>query len=92
MRAELLPSIHQSPSFGLMLDDSLDEATHEQCLLMVRYIDVSSTEVISNFLSIVCIQGTPDTKTIFEAVNQHVIELGLATDKLICITTDGASV
>ena len=75
-----------------MLDDSLDKATHEQCLLMVRYIDVSSTEVVSKFLSVVCIEGTPDAKTIFEAVNQCAIELGLPTDKLICITTDGASV
>ena len=75
-----------------MLDDSLDKATHEQCLLMVRYIDVSSTEVVSKFLSIVRIKGTPDAKTIFEAVNQCAIELGLPTDKLICITTDGVSV
>ena len=92
LRAELLPSIHQSPYFCLMLDDSLDKATHEQCLMMVRYIDVSTTEVISKFLSIVRIQGTPDAKTIFEAVNQRAIDLGLPVDKLICITTDGASV
>ena len=58
---------------------------------MVRYIDVSVAEVTSKFLSIVCIQGTPDAKTIFEAVNQHAIELGLPMEKLICIT-DGASV
>ena len=92
LRGELLPSIHQSPYFCLMLDDSLDKATHEQCLMMVRYIDVSVTEVTSKFLSIVRIQGTPDAKTIFEAVNQHAIKLGLPMEKLICITTDGASV
>lgn len=51
-----------------MLDESFDKATHEQCLMMVRYINVSVTEVTSKFLSIVCI---PDAKTIFEAVNQH---------------------
>ena len=44
---------------------------------MVRYTDVSVTKVTSKFLSIVHIQGTPDAKTIFEAVNQHAIELGL---------------
>ena len=92
LRAELLPNIHHSPYFCLMLNDSLDKATHEQCLLMVTYIDVSTTEVVSKFLSIVCVEGTPNAKTIFEAVNQHAIELGLPTDKLICITTDGASV
>ena len=92
LRAELLPSIHQSPYFCLMLDDSLDKATHEQCLLMVRYINVSSIEVVSKFLSIVRIEGTPDAKTIFKTVNQRAVELGLPTDKLICITTDGASV
>ena len=58
--------------------------------MMVRYIDVSTTEVISKFLSIVRIQGTPDAKTIFEAVNQRAIDLGLPVDKLICIS--GASV
>ena len=46
LKAELLPSIHQSPHFCLMLDDSLDKATHKQCLLMVRYINVSSIEVV----------------------------------------------
>ena len=75
-----------------MLDDSLDKATHEQCLLMIRYIDFSTIEVISKFLSIVRIQGTPDAKTIFDAANQCATKLGLPTDKLICITTDGASV
>ena len=30
LRAELLPSIHQSSYFCLMLDDSFDKATHEQ--------------------------------------------------------------
>ena len=92
LRAELLPSIHQSPYFCLMLDDSLDKATHEQCLLMVWHTDISTTEVVSKFLGIVRIEGTPDAKTIFEAVNQCAIKLGLATDKLICTTTDGASV
>ena len=75
-----------------MLDDSLDKATHDQCLMMVRYIDVSTTEVFSKFLSIVRIQRTPDAKIIFEAVNQRALDLGLPVDKLICITTDGASV
>ena len=46
----------------------------DQCLLMVRYIDVSSTEVVFKFLSVVRIQGTPDARTIFETVNQRAIE------------------
>ena len=53
-----------------MLDDNLDKATHEKYPMMVRYIDVSVTEVCSKFLSIVRIQGTLDAKTTLEAVNR----------------------
>lgn len=88
LNAELLPSICLSPYFCLMIDDSLDKATHEQCILMVRFIDIANTEVVSKFLSIVRINGTSNAKTIFEALNQHTVKLGLPTDKLICITTD----
>ena len=91
LRAELLQSVHKS-YFCLMLDDSLDKATHEQCLLMIRYVDFSVMEVVTKFLSIVRIQGAPDAKTIFEAVNKCGAELGLPTEKIICVTTDGASV
>ena len=49
-------------------------------------------EIVTKFLSIVRIQGTPDAKTIFEAVNKRGAELGLPTEKIICVTTDGASV
>ena len=73
-----------------MLDHRLDKVTRGPCLLMVRYI-VSTTELVSKFLSNVRIEGTPNAKSIFEAVNQSAIELGLPTDKVICITTDGAS-
>lgn len=37
---------------------------------MIRCIDFSATEVISKFVGIVRIQGNPDAKTIFEAMNQ----------------------
>ena len=51
LRAELLPSAQQSPYFSLMLDDSLDKSTHEQCILMLRYVDFTVMEVVTKFLA-----------------------------------------
>ena len=49
-------------------------------------------KVVTNFLSIVRIQGSPDAKTIYEAVGKCAVEVGLPKENMICVTTDGASV
>ena len=90
LRAELLPSVQKSPYFSLMLDGSLDNCIHEQCNLILRYVDFTVTEVVTKFFSIVCIQGTPDAKTIYEAVNKCAVEVGLPKENQVRITTDGA--
>ena len=75
-----------------MLDNSLDKATHEQCVLLVRFIDFSLMEIVSKFLGIVHIEGTPNAETIFEAIDEYATTVTLPTEKTLCITTDGASV
>ena len=93
LRSELVSSLEKSPFFCLLLDDSLDKSTHEQCILMVRYVDFSTFEIVTRFLGIVRIVGTPNAATIFEAI-QALVEndLKLQTHKLICVTADGTSV
>ena len=85
--------LENSPFFCLLLDDSLDKSTHEQCILMARYVDFCTFEIVTRFLGIVRIVGTPNAATIFEAI-QALVEndIKLQTHKLICVTTDGASV
>ena len=93
IRSELISSVEKSPFFCLLLDDSLDKSTHEQCILLVRCVDFSKFEVVTTFLGIVRIVGTPNAATIFEAVRAFIEEdLKLQAHKFICITTDGASV
>ena len=88
LRSELLPNVQNSLHFSLLLDDSLDKSTHE----MVHLPDFAVMEVVTKFLSIVRIQGIPDAKTIFEAVDKCAVEVGLPKENLVCITTDRASV
>ena len=88
LRSELMSNLEKSPFFCLLLDDSLDKSTHEQCILMVRYVDFSTFEIVTRFLGIVRIVGTPNAATIFEAIQALVVnDLKLQTHKLICVTT-----
>ena len=75
-----------------MLDDSLDKATHEQCVLLVIFINFSLMQIVTKFPGIVHIEGTPNAETIFEALNEYATTVTLPTEKMLCITTDGASV
>ena len=60
---------------------------------MARYVDFCTFEIVTRFLGIVRIVGTPNAATIFKAI-QALVEndIKLQTHKLICVTTDGASV
>ena len=93
LRKELISNLNNSPFFCLLLDDSLDKSTHEQCMLMVRYVNFSSLQIETNFLGIVRVVGTPNAATITDAIKLKIEnDLSLPTQKVVCITTDGASV
>ena len=47
-------------------------------------------EIVSKFLGIVHIEGTPNAETIFEAIDEYATTVTLPTEKMLCIT-DGAS-
>ena len=93
LRRELISDLNKSHFFCLLLDDSLDKSSHEQCILMVRYVNFSLLQIETNFLGIVRVIGTPNATTITEAIKFKIEnDLSLPTQKLICVTTDGASV
>ena len=68
LRKELIFNLNSSPFFCLLLDDSLDKSTHEQCMLMGRYVHFSSLQIETNFLGIVRVVGTPNAATITDAI------------------------
>ena len=93
LQRELISSLNHSPFYCLLLDDSLDKSTHDQSILMVRYVNFSVLEIQTKFLGIVRVVGTPNAATITEALKSYIEkDLSLPTQKLLCITTDGASV
>ena len=52
LQKELISNLNVSPFFCLLLDDSLDKSTHEQCILMVRYVGFLSLEIETKFLGL----------------------------------------
>lgn len=79
-----------------MVDDSTDSGTHEQRILSVRYVNVRLQSVVTHFLGLKRIEGHPNAETLYSAIMSVVGSEGsglcLPTDRLVCITTDGASV
>jgi hypothetical protein len=93
---EVIQGVQESPFWSLMFDDSTDCGTHEQMILSVRYISVKFQSVVTCFLWLKRIEGHPNAETLYSSIMSVIGSEGsgfhLPTDRLVCFTTDGASV
>ena len=88
--------VKKSPYWTLIADEFLDSAIQEQLSLCVRYINLEEKKIEEQFLEMKRIIGHPNATNIFSAVMEAIIKDdvrdSLPTEKLVGLTTDGASV
>ena len=88
----VVQNVNNSPYWSLIADESCDSATQEQLGLYVRYINLEK----QSFFEMKRVIGHPNADNIFtatmEAIDNEDMALKLSLDKLVALTTDGASV
>ena len=77
-------------AYSLAVDESTDTTDTAHLTIFIRGVD-SSLCLTEEILDIKLIDGTTKGKDIFENVFQSVNDMKLAWDKLVGLTTDGAS-
>lgn len=89
----LLVSIRNADFFSILLDDSSDVSTMEQMICYVQYWDGLCCQVKFLFIANVLENAeSANAETLYKLVKQKLVELGLDSDKLSGVSTDGASV
>ena len=56
---ELELKIQNSPFIGIQIDDSLDKAVHEQCLVYIRLLNFETFQIETPLLAVLKIEGAP---------------------------------
>lgn len=92
----VVQNVNNSPYWSLICDESCDGATQEQLGLYVRYINLEKQKIEEEFFEMKRITGHPNADNLFaatmEAIDSEDTALKLPLDKLVALTTDGASV
>lgn len=96
LKPNLVKSVHNSPFWSLVADESSDSSTMEQLGVYVRYLDLDQGKIAERFLEMKQIIGHPDATNIFQSL-MEVLDPESAAEKmpinkLAGFTSDGASV
>ena len=91
---ELFAGVSNSPWFSIVCDESTDISVSEQLIVYARYVDVQARELVSRFIELRKVCGHPNaeniTSTILDIIGPNGHDFPLS--KLVCLSTDGASV
>ena len=89
---ETLSGLQGAQAWGLLMDESTDSADHAQAILYVRYPDVNNEAIITKFLTILRVEGSPTAENMFRTVNTFIESKSITKENLVSFTSDGASV
>lgn len=96
LKPAVVQGVKDSPYWSLIADESTDSSTHEQLSLFVRYINLQEQKLVEEFLEMKQIVGYPTAANLFTAVmgciQKETAGDSLPAEKLVKMTTDGASV
>ncbi|XP_048763590.2 zinc finger protein 862-like [Ostrea edulis] len=90
---QLLGQVQNSGVFSIMLDESTDVSVHQNLMVYIRYLASVGGRVqpITRFLGIRQL-STANAESIFTVLVSMLESYGLPLDKLVGVSTDGASV
>ena len=84
--------IRASPCWGIQMDESTDKADHAQAILYVRFANMESCQILTKFLTILRVEGSPNAQNLYGTLNTFVEAESLPKQKLVSFSSDGASV
>ena len=73
------------------MDKSTDSADHAQAVLYVRYPDVTNECVVTKFLTILRVQGSPTAENLYQTINTFIESSFIPKEKLVSFNSNGAS-
>ena len=74
------------------MDESTAKADHTQAILYVRFANMESCHILTKFLRILRVEGSPNTENLYGTLNTFVEAESLPKQKLVSFSSDGASV
>ena len=92
IESETLSSLQGAPAWSLLMDESTDSADHAQAVLYVRYPDAAKKCVVTKFLTILRVEGSPTAENLYHILNTFIESRLIPKEKLVSFTSDGASV
>lgn len=92
IESETLSGLHEAPAWSLLMDESMDSADHAQVVLYVRYPDITNECVVTKFLTILRVEGSPTAENLYQTTNDFIESKSIVKEKLVSFTSDGASV
>ena len=92
IESETLSGLHEAPAWSLLMDESMDSADHAQAVLYVRYPDITNECVVTKFLTILRVEGSPTAENLYQTTNDFIESKSIVKEKLVSFTSDGASV
>ena len=92
IQMEIRDNIRMSPCWGIQMDESTDKADHAQAIIYIRFANMESCCISTNFLTILRVEGSPNANNLYETLNDFVEAKSLPKERLMSISSDGASV
>ena len=89
---ETISGLQGAQPWGLLMDESTDSADHAQAILYVRYPDVTKEAIVTKFLIILRVEGSPTANNLFSNVNAFIETKSIKKENVVSFTSDGASV
>jgi hypothetical protein len=87
----IVNSVVDSMWYGLLIDESTDISLDKNLIVYVRYYDDQSLTFCTKYLKLIALNSS-DASSIFESLISLLNSLGLHTELLTGIATDGAAV
>ena len=72
IQSETLSKLKSAPAWGLLIDESTDTADHAQAVLYVCLADIDHQRIVTKFLTILQIEGSPSPENLYTTVNTYV--------------------
>lgn len=92
IESETLSGLQGAPAWSLLIDESTDSADHAQAILYVRYPDATKECVVTKFLTILRVEGSPTAENLYQTMDTFIESRSAAKERLVSFTSDGASV
>ena len=88
---QLIIKLKTSPAYGLQLDETTDISDEQQLIVYCRFVDAKAKTIVEHYLCSVKVGVSATAQSIFDKLNEFIVEHDLDWTKCKSVTTDGAA-